>query len=64
MQEQAELKEPAKTVINQEMRNIYHGRTALQLNEEFLAGHADSLEHRLAGEFMAVIIIIIIISHT
>lgn len=46
-----EICEPAKTVIDIEMKNIYQGKTALHLNEEFLSQNSDSLEHRLAGNF-------------
>jgi tetratricopeptide (TPR) repeat protein len=52
VQELGEVREPAKTVIDQEMKNIYQGKTALQLNEEFIAANKDSVEHRLAGARM------------
>ncbi|GFO47570.1 N-alpha-acetyltransferase 15, nata auxiliary subunit-like [Plakobranchus ocellatus] len=46
------LVEPTKTVIEQEMEKIYGGKTALQLNTDFLSRNADSLPHRLAGACM------------
>ncbi|CAG5134319.1 unnamed protein product [Candidula unifasciata] len=52
VQEQGEIKGPAKTVITQEMTNIYQGKTALELNEEFIAANSESVEHRLAGARM------------
>ncbi|XP_013092787.2 N-alpha-acetyltransferase 15, NatA auxiliary subunit-like [Biomphalaria glabrata] len=52
VKDKGEISEPAKSVINLEMKNIYQGKTALQLNEEFLAANSDSLEHRLAGARM------------
>ncbi|XP_005102206.1 N-alpha-acetyltransferase 15, NatA auxiliary subunit [Aplysia californica] len=52
VQEQRELPGPTKTVIDREMKNIYEGKTALQLNEEFLASNANSQEHRLAAARM------------
>ncbi|KAK3784704.1 hypothetical protein RRG08_032159 [Elysia crispata] len=47
-----ELVEPTKTVIEQEMKKIYEGKTALQLNTDFLSRNMNSLPHRLAGARM------------
>lgn len=55
MQEHGEIKGAAKTVINQEMENIYQGKTALELNEEFIAANPESVEHRLAGWFLFIV---------
>ena len=47
-----ELVEPTKTVIEQEMKKIYEGKTALQLNTDFLSRNMNSLPHRLAGKML------------
>jgi len=52
VKDKGELAEPAKTVINQEMKNIYNDRSAIELNEEFLKNNKESLEHRHAAAKM------------
>lgn len=47
--DKSELSGPLKTVIDKEMETIYMGKSALQLNQEFLEQHSDSVPHRLAG---------------